>query len=95
MPVRPHITYPRRFEADATAPRGGDEQARPEAVPVLEVAALAALVQGDGEEDVARAHDEAGVSDGGGEREAEEGRDLFPGVPAPELEAGLGPGGGA
>jgi hypothetical protein len=67
-----------------------EEGGREEAVLVLEVGALAALVQGHEEEDVAGADDEAGVPDGDGEGEAEEDRDLLAGVPASELEAGLG-----
>jgi hypothetical protein len=53
---------------------------------VLEVLAMAGLVQRDQQEDVAGALDEADVPDRGRELQTEKGRDLFPRIPAPELE---------
>ncbi len=54
-----------------------------EVILVLEVLAVAGLVQRDQQADVARPLDEADVPDCGRELEPEQGRDLFPRICAP------------
>ena len=57
-----------------------------EVILVLEVLAMAGLVQRDQQADVARPLDEADVPDCGRELEPEQGRDLFPRICAPQLK---------
>jgi hypothetical protein len=59
---------------------------RDEVIRVMEVRAVAGLIQCDQQEDVAWALDEPHVPDRGGELQPEQGRDLFPRIRAPGLE---------